>query len=71
MSVDITSCRIPASPCGEMEGATYRGDNVDISVSVQRDRVHEENGEDGEIVLAKPLCARHSELLGDAVLFLG
>jgi hypothetical protein len=49
---------------------TYRGNNINISVSVPCNRTDEEDGKGGEIILVKPFCASHCELFRHAVLFL-
>lgn len=51
-----------------MQVKTYRGHDVDISIAVQRRRIHEEDWEGSEVARAKPLYARDAQILGETVL---
>lgn len=49
---------------------TYCWDNVDVAITVERDGVHEQNGQRSEVVLAEPFCAGYGEFVWYTILFL-
>lgn len=49
---------------------TYRWDNVDVAITVERDGVHEQNRQRSEVVLAEPFCAGYGEFVWYTILFL-
>ena len=58
-------------PCKFFWGVmTYRWDNVDIAITVERDRIHEKDGQRSEVVLAEPFCARYGKFVWYTILFL-
>jgi hypothetical protein len=71
---DIELSRVSAcmhNPCKAKCGGgymTYSWNNVYVSISVQSDRIDEQDRESGEVVVAEPCCTGHGELFWHAIL---
>jgi hypothetical protein len=62
--------RDPCKRNAEVGLMTYGWDDVDVSITIQRDRIDKEQRKGSEVVVPEPLRSGYGELLWYATLFL-